>query len=964
MAHSTETKQIYRGERAPKLLLIDGHALVHRAYHALPELTTSSGELVNAVFGWSSMVLKAFETIKPTHAIVAFDLGRTFRHEQYEAYKATRPRTPPPLVMQFNRVRQVAQAFHMCIAEVPGFEADDVLGTLARQAEEVGIPSVIVTGDLDTLQLVDDSVSVLTSNRQFGETKLYTPVAIRERYGLSPKQIPDLKGLIGDTTDNIPGIKGIGEKTAAKLLTQYGSLEGIYEHIDEIKGNVGRLLRENREQAFESRRLATIVTNVPVTLDLDRCAVEDFDRTQLLNLFRELEFRSLIPRVQQLYPHFTEHGQGVGTVQQEQLSLFTPPSVPQPAPKAASTATAIHDDIVTGSAVLLEGERGGTVQTQTKIITTKEALTALVAQLTATDRWAFDTETTSTQALEAELVGLSFALMPGCTFYVPVRHEGAEQLPLEYVLETLRPALENPKLRKIGHNLKYDIVVLGNYGIRVEGVYFDTMVAAYLENPTGRSLSLSSLALARLGLEMTPITSLIGRGKQQISMAQVNVRAVAAYAGMDAETALRLADDLEERLSASGLSDLFYTVEMPLVSVLADMERAGVALDIEVLAEMSKELTELLGAIEGRIYERVGHRFNINSTQQLGSVLFNELKLPKRKRTKTGYSTDNEVLEHLRGQHPIIDDILEYRQLIKLKNTYIDALPQLISPRDGRVHTDFNQTGTATGRLSSSNPNLQNIPIRSELGRKIRRAFIPGLPGAVLMTADYSQIELRILAHMSGDPRLIEAFTTGQDIHTATAAAVWNIDPAMVTPEQRRIAKIVNFGIIYGIGDQRLAYETGLSREEAARFIASYNRTYAKVKEFMDAMRRQAMLYGQVSTLLGRIRSVPEIHSDHPGVRQAAERAAINMPVQGTAADIIKIAMVRIAQRLRYQGLRSQMILQVHDELVFEVPRCELPEVAALVRECMEKALELAVPLEVELKIGENWGEMQPYIER
>ena len=543
---------------------------------------------------------------------------------------------------------------------------------------------------------------------------------------------------------------------------------------------------------------------------------------------------------------------------------------------------------------------------------------------------------------------------------MPVGHAEGEQLVITEVLDRLRPLLVDSACRKVGHNIKYDVTVLAQHGMEVAGLDFDTMIAAYLIQGSGRGLSLSALALSRLSIEMTSIETLIGKGKSQITMDLVDIEAVARYAGADADVTLQLRRTLEPELEERELTALFREIEMPLVDVLASMEREGVALDTAVLADMSREMTEVIGSLEGRIYESVGHRFNINSTQQLGQVLFGELKLPHGRRTKTGYSTDNEVLENLRGKHAIVDDILEYRQLIKLKSTYVDALPSLINPDTGRVHTDFNQTVAATGRLSSSNPNLQNIPIRGEVGRKIRRAFVPARKDHVILAADYSQIELRILASMSKDERLVQAFQSGEDIHAATASAVFGVAMEAVTPDQRRIAKVVNFGIIYGIGERNLAYQTGISQAEAAEFIANYNRTYAGVKAYMDRMRKQAAFHEYVMTLFGRRRYIPEIHSDHPGVRAAAERAAINMPVQGTAADIIKIAMVRLQGELKDRYPDSHMVLQVHDELVFDVPERDSVGVGRLVRDTMEQAVSLDVPLEVEVKSGPDWFDMSP----
>ncbi len=936
-----------------RLLLVDGHALVHRAYHAIPTLSTASGELTNAVFGFSNILLKEINELKPTHVIMALDRAApTFRHQEFAEYKATRPRTAPELIGQFHRVREVAHAMNIVMHERDGFEADDVLGTLAKQAEDRGIETVILTGDLDALQLVSEHVRVLTPARGAGETTLYDQAAVRSRYGLEPTQIPDWKALVGDKSDNIPGVNGFGKKAAEELLSEYGSIENLLDHLSELPARRREALEPYREQVVQSKRLATIVRDVPETLDLQHCAWHDVDRTELIKLFRDLEFRSLIDRIQGMIPHGlpAANSQPTTPTGPQQLSMF---ASGEGGIDGVDQGTSTFDDVLPLS-------RQIEVTTNTRIVQEDSDLAELLVELRTSGAFALDTETTSTDPLRAQLVGLSFATRADHAWYLPVGHREGRQLDLQYSLDALRPLLQDPAVPKIAHNIKYDYAVLATHGIRLRGMDFDTMVMAYLIDPTSRGLSLKSLSLSKFMIEMTPIEALIGKGKSQITMAEVDIGTAALYAGADADITLRLKDALWPELVERELVDLFGEVEMPLVRVLADMEMAGVALDPSVLATMSVEMGELIGRLEGQIYETAGRPFNINSTQQLGQLLFRELKLPSGRRTKTGYSTDNEVLERLRGKHEIVDAILEYRQLIKLKNTYVDALPTLVNPDTGRVHTDFNQCVAATGRLSSSNPNLQNIPIRGDLGRTIRRAFVPTGAENVLLAVDYSQIELRILASMSGDERLLHAFLTGEDIHRATAAAVFGVPLEAVTPDQRRIAKVVNFGIIYGIGENRLAYETGISRAEAAEFITSYNRTYAGVKAFMDDMRKRAALYGYVSTLLNRRRYLQEIHSPNPGIRTAAERAAINMPIQGTAADIIKLAMVRLHRELAERCPDTRMLLQVHDELVFDVPRRDLGAVAPLVQDAMENALKLAVPLEVEMKVGRDWYDMAP----
>jgi DNA polymerase-1 len=926
---------------AAKLMLIDGHALVHRAFHAVPELSTSSGELTNAVFGFTNIVLKEISELRPTHIVMALDRpSPTFRHREFAGYKATRAATPPPLVSQFQRVREVAEAMHIAIYEVDGFEADDVLGTLAQQAERQDFDTVIVTGDLDALQLVSEHVSVLTPGRGVTETVLYDEARVRERYGLEPQQLPDWKALVGDKSDNIPGVDGIGAKTASALIAKYGSLERLYECLEELPQRQRDLLEPNRKQAVDSKYLASIVRDVPIDLDVSESAWQDLDRGRLITLFGELEFRSLIERVRGMVPVVT------GRRDKE----------PTPAEKRMPQQLSILE--IGDASTLPEGYGGIASGTETRVVRSTEQLDQLFRELEAADRFALDCETTSTDPLRAQLVGLSFSSEERRGWYVPVAHAEPDQLPLDVVLATLKPLLEDERKPKVGHNVKYDLQVLRRYGVSLGGMDFDTMVAAYLVNTRG--LALGDLSLDRLGIEMTPIADLLGKGKNLVTMDQVEVEAVAPYAGADADVTLRLYEILLHELEHRDLLQLFHNVEMKLVSVLADMELTGVALDREVLQGMSTDMSEIIGRLEGEIYDLVGQRFNISSTQQLGQILFGQLGLKAGRRTKTGRSTDNEVLESLRGEHPIVDKLLEYRQLIKLRSTYVDALPALVNPDTGRIHTDFNQTVAATGRLSSSNPNLQNIPIRGDLGRTIRRAFVASSDANVLLAADYSQIELRVLASMSNDERLTQAFLAGEDIHRATASSVFGVTAAAVTADQRRIAKIVNFGIVYGIGEVRLAQQTGITRQEAGEFIAGYNRTYAGVKAFMDGIKKQAAAIGYVQTLLGRRRYYPDIHSMHPGLRSAAERAAVNMPIQGSAADIIKLAMISLHSKLAENYPEAKMLLQVHDELVFDVPHTMIDGVAELVGHEMEHALELDVPLVVEMKVGRDWYDMAP----
>ncbi|MFH1381745.1 MAG: DNA polymerase I [Chloroflexota bacterium] len=908
----------------PTLVLFDGNAVVHRAYHAFertkPLTLSRTGELVSAVYGFAQMLLKVINELKPTHYAIAFDkAGPTFRHEMFHEYKIQRPRTPDDLINQLGRVREVVETFKIPIFEIDGFEADDVLGTLSRQASEQGIDTVIVTGDADTMQLVEPRVKVLYPKPRgsFSDTMLYDDAAVLEKYGVKPEQIPDLKALVGDPSDNIPGVHGVGDKSAVKLIQQFGSVEQIYEHLDEVSPpRLQQLLRDNEAAARQSKELATIVTQVPVTLDLEACQVSHYDRARLVELFRELEFFSLLPKLP-------------GMAEMPLMETAAPTKVTAPSPKR-----------------------------DYQTITTAPALDELLRRLSAAKSIAFDTETTSTNAMLAQLVGISVSPAPGEAYYIPVGHVGwgqVEQLPLVEVINHLKPILENPDLPKLAQNGKYDMTVLAEYGVNVSNLSFDTMIAAYLLGE--KSLNLKALAFNRLGIEISPITDLIGTGTKQLSMSQVEITRVAEYCCADSDIAGQLAESLSADLHQQGLWQLFTEVEMPLVPVLIHMERNGIALDTRLLGQMSLRLGEQLLKLEADVYNNVGHQFNINSPKQLGSVLFEELKLPGR-RTKSGYSTGADILEELRGVHPVIDSVLEYRQLAKLKSTYIDALPTLINPKTGRVHTCFNHTKTSTGRLSSSDPNLQNIPVRGELGREVRQAFIAP-PGSYLLAGDYSQIDLRALAHLSQDEGLLEAFHRNEDIHAATAARLFGVDTAQVTGDMRRVAKTVNFGVIYGMSGYGLEQATELSREEAGQFITAYFEKYPGVKQYLESTKQFAREKGYVQTLLGRRRFIPEINSSSRPVREAAERMAINMPVQGTSADIIKVAMINLYREMRQRQLKSKMLLQVHDELLFEVPEPELAEMRELVPQVMCGAVELSVPVQVEMKSGPNWGEMK-----
>ena len=919
-----------------KLVLIDGHALAYRAFHALPaDMKTSQGELTNAVYGFTSMLLNVLREERPTHVAVTFDKGLTFRHEMYAEYKAHRAKMPEDMRSQMERVRQVVDTLGMPVFELEGYEADDLLGTLARQAGEQGVSTLIVTGDTDILQLVDEHTRVLTSRWRFSDTVTYDVAGVRQRYGLPPAQLVELKALEGDKSDNIPGVPGVGEKTAVKLLQAYGSLEGIYEHLDQVQGRFRSQLEAGRDLAFLSRRLATIVRDAPIQLDLDACRVRPFDREPVMDLFRDLEFRSLLERLPE-----SARAQPAGAPQQ--LSLFGAGPGATDAPAAAGTAGA-----------------AGT----SRVIADEGTLRQLVARLERQPAFTLDTETTHTDPMRAELVGLALADARGQGYYIPVMAPpGDPQLPLGTLREVVGPLLSDPERAKYGHNLKYDQAVLERAGMPLEGLAFDTMVAEWLVNPESKNLGLKNLAWARLKERMTPISDLIGKTTGRASMDQAPVAQVAPYACADVEMTQRLVAVLEAELQDKQLRSLFAEVEMPLIPVLMAMEMAGVQLDVALLERMSQELAARLGELEAQIQEMVGHAFNVNSTQQLSDALFKRLGLPTQGLRKTAsghFSTAADVLERLRGKHPVIDLILEQRELAKLKSTYVDALPRLVNPHTGRLHTSYNQTGTVTGRISSSDPNLQNIPVRTEIGRQVRRAFVAA-PGCQLVAADYSQVELRIMAHISGDEGLLSAFARGEDIHASTAAAILGVPLAEVTSDMRRLAKTVNFGLSYGQTAYGLAQATGLTQPEAENFIKAYFERFPRVREYIDLTKALATRQGYVETLLGRRRYFPELQPGSQAthnVRQSAERMAINAPIQGTAADIIKIAMIRLHRALQERRLKARMTLQVHDELVLEAPDGEVAAAAGLVREVMENAFDLKAPLKADIKVGRNWEE-------
>ncbi len=928
----------------PTIFLLDGHALAYRTYFALTRggtggqhWITRDGEPTAGVYGFASVLLRILEQERPDYLMVAFDTGKTFRDELYSDYKGTREKMPDDLVIQMVRVRQLVDAFNIPRLELEGYEADDVLGSVAVKAVEAGLGVKIITGDKDLLQLVNDRVMVSLPGKSLSDAKDYLRDDVIEFIGVRPDQIVDFKALVGDKSDNIPGVRGVGEKTAVKLLAEYDTLENIYANLENISTSVRNKLEKSHDDALMSQELARIVTDLVVPLNLDQARTEHFDPQEVEKLFRELEFRSLFTRLEKMVgsqdSKIKFHG--------DQLTFLADPEEMKESPQAQS-------------------------QIQSIIIDTNEKLNELVSILDSVERISFDTETTSTDQMEADLVGISLAVDLDSGYYIPVGHRanGGTQLPKDVILEALRGPLENPEIPKVGHNIKYDAVILARNGFQVQPLSFDTMIAEWLINPTSRNLGLKNLAWVRLNIKMTMIEELIGKGKNQRSMADVSIAEAAKYAGDDAVIPLCLQLGLEEELNERQATRLFNEIEMPLVQVLAEMEMAGIGLDVDYLAHMSEELSQRLGLIETRIFDSVGVEFNLNSPQQLSGALFERLDLtpPDRtQRTSSGYySTAAVTLEAMKGDHPVVDWVLEYRELSKLKNTYVDALPLQVNPITGRVHTSYNQAGSVTGRIASSDPNLQNIPIRTELGRRVRKAFIAE-PGNTLLSVDYSQVELRIVAHMSNDETMLAAFRAGHDIHAATAAAIYEVPIDQVSKEQRNRAKGVNFGLIYGMSAFGLSRYMDITLAEAEDFVNAYFEQFPGVKKYLDGMKAQAAEKGYVETLLGRRRYFLGLKTQtNRNIRNREEREAINAPIQGTAADIMKIAMLRVAGALKQAGLSAKMLLQVHDELVLECPIEELKPTANLVSRVMQAAYPLKIPLQTDARSGPNWNDMSP----
>jgi DNA polymerase I len=927
----------------PTLYLLDGHALAYRTYFALTKgatssFTTRSGEATAGVYGFASVLLRLFEQERPDYVIVTFDTGKTFRDEIYPEYKGTREKMPSDLGSQVERIRQLVDAFNIPRLEMEGYEADDILGSLARRAAQEGLGVKIITGDRDLLQLVDDRIIVNLPGKTLSDSKDYRAQDVIAYLGVRPDQVVDYKALVGDKSDNIPGVQGIGEKTAINLLKTYGNLDEIYRNLDQLAAGVRSKLESGKETAYLSQKLATIITDLKVSIDLERAKPEHFDPHRVEALFRELEFRSLIGRLTEMEAYYGKTTSRRG----QQLSFL-------------------------GDKVELRGEpEPQEALFPAEIIDTPAALEALIQELSQAEVISFDTESTSTDPMQAELVGISLAVGKEKGYYIPTGHrpELGKQLPVKMVIEALLGPMRNPHIAKVGHNLKYDYLLLSRYGLDVAPLTFDTMIAEWLTNPTSRNLSLKSLAWVRLDVKMTEIVELIGKGKNQCTMAEVDIRRCADYAAADAVVIFYLMPLLQKDLASCHAERLLEELEMPLIPVLAEMEKSGISVDVPFLNQMSAELSQRMNEIEVDVHQIVGEPFNINSTQQLSQVLFSRLKLtpPDRtKRTASGhYSTSADVLEGMRGEHRVVDMVLEYREFSKLKSTYLDALPVQRNPRTGRIHTSYNQIGTVTGRIASSDPNLQNIPIRTELGRRVRKAFIPA-EDCTLVSVDYSQVELRIVAHMANDEAMLRAFLAGQDIHAATAAAIYGIPLETVSKDQRRRAKGINFGLIYGMSAFGLTRYTDLTLAESEDFMEAYFKQFPGVKYYLDNMRLLATEQGYVETLLGRRRYFPGLKNQRNyNIRNREEREAINAPIQGTAADIMKLAMIRVPQVLKDAGLSAEMLLQVHDELVLECPHAEVRETARLVQEAMETVYSLKVPLKTEARSGPNWDEMLP----
>jgi DNA polymerase-1 len=945
-----------------KFIIIDANSLIHRAFHALPPLTNKDGVLVNAVYGFATIFLKALKDIKPDYAVCCFDVSKdTFRRQEYAEYKAHRKEQPQELYDQMVLIKELLTAFNIKIFEKKGFEADDIIGTIATKNQKSEIRNIIISGDLDTLQLIDENTEVYTLKRGITDTAIYDEKAVIERFGFGPEKMIDYKALRGDPSDNIPGVKGIGEKTAMELIQKFGSLEKIYEYVElsgchpedsrqqsedegsrsqkeksEIKDGVIKKLIEHKKEALMSQRLATIKCDVDIDFNLEDCAAKPFDTQKVVELFQQWNFSSLISKI----PQANE------LMYKKQGTLFGGSAVVPMSIGTMADKLQMKEEYV--------------------LVDTEEKFNNFLTELKKQEMFAIDTETDGLNTFENKLIGISFSWESQKAYYLPINKLSINLPRLTQVkagelrINELKEILENSEIKKIGHNMKFDYEVLGTFGIKMNGLFFDTMIASYLLNPGTRQHNLEALSFVEFGYKMQPITDLIGSDKKnQISLDQVPIIAVANYSCEDADLTWRLFERLSQKLDEALIEGILLKIEMPLIPVLSSMEKYGIKIDVKFLQKMSKELETRIKKLESEIYEFAGKEFNVASPKQLKEILFDKMEISTAGigRTKTGISTSAGELEKLKGRHEIIDLIIEFREISKLKNTYLDPLPS-ISDKNDRVHTSFNQTVTATGRLSSSEPNLQNIPIRGEIGKEVRKAFIAN-DGYKIIAADYSQIELRIIASLADDKKMLEAFENNEDIHTQTASKIFGIDPDKVTKDQRRTAKVVNFGVIYGLGPRGLSNDTGLSYEESAEFIDKYFEIFDGVKEYIENTIELARENGFVETLFGRKRYLPEIKANHQQMRSQAERMAINHPVQGTAADLIKLAMINLDKRIKKEFKEDEvnMLLQVHDELVFEVKENLVSRAEKIIKEEMESVYKLKAPIVVEIGVGDNWGE-------
>lgn len=932
-------------KQAHKLFLLDAMALIYRAHFAFSKnpRINSKGLNTGVMLGFTNTLLEVLNKEKPTHIAVAFDTSApTFRHEQYEPYKANRQEQPEDITASIPWVKEIVKAFNIPLLEMDGFEADDIIGTIAKKAEKESFTVYMMTPDKDYGQLVDDHIFLYKPAFMGNGVDVMGPKEVCAKWEIEHvDQVRDILGLMGDTVDNIPGIPGIGPKTATKLLKEYGSIEELVKNTDQLKGKQKENVENFAEQGLLSKELATIKIDVPVDFVEEELRYDGFDEEKLRAIFNELEFRTLARRV------FKEEGKKAVIQQNEQLGLF--------GESAAAPELEFEEESVNPSAPVVLETIDSRFHHYHKV-KGKDEIKELVEYLLLQKAVCFDTETTSLNAMEAELVGLSFAYLSGEAYYIPCP---ADQKETHHILDWLKPFFENEKILKVGQNIKYDLLVLRNYGIEVQGALYDTMLAHYLIEPEGKH-SMDFLAEQYLNYKPVSITELIGKkGKNQGNMRDVDEDTVTAYAAEDADITLRLKEKFDPILKQNELEKLFYEVENPLIPVLTDMEFEGVRIDTDSLAELSKSLDEESKEIEKRVYELAGVRFNLASPKQLGDVLFEKLKLdPKAKKTKTGqYATGEEILSKLANEHEIAQAILDYRQMVKLKSTYVDALPNMINPKTGRIHTTYNQFVAATGRLSSINPNLQNIPIRTDRGKEIRKAFVPRDDKHVLFAADYSQIELRIMAAFSKDESMIEAFKNGRDIHSTTAAKIFQVPLDKVTADMRRKAKTANFGIIYGISAFGLSQRLSISRTEAKEIIDAYFKEFPAVKSYMDGVIEKARKDEYVETILGRRRYLRDINSRNMTMRGFAERNAINAPIQGSAADLIKVAMIHVHDWMKKEKLKSKMILQVHDELVFDAHKQEVDLLRKHIPQLMSSAIKLDVPIEVEVGVGNDWLE-------